>query len=371
MKRNDKLMIYQVPTIKKSSSSSTNKKAVAFCVDSTYLPYASFVAHQIIAKEQNLDFDIVICIPHTEKFPEITNSTIRYCAVDYSCMVNLPVGRLSIATYYKIFLPAIFKEEYEQILYLDADVYVDSMACISTLMETHKNDKGLVMAVDISEIERKSGLNFHNNYLSRYIELKHQYRNAGVILFNSTKLLQIDYLDQLMNYAHANKTKLLRHDQTLINTVLHDQISSLSFLYNYQLIETTIPLLEEFKPKIMHFVGELKPWNTEQGFIGSFYVEYQTFIQQYFPNYQLHSKSEFEVKYECRKKKKKYKNPIREQFSLNVFIGKEKLKRTVAYFRNNTDNKVIQDPKISRVLMRFRTSIDKSICESELKVAGV
>src|SRR5690606_34159141 len=77
-----------------------------------------------------------------------------------------------------------------------------------------------------------------------------------------------------------NKHKLVRHDQTLINTVLHDEIGSLSFLYNYQLIDTTIPLLEEFQPKILHFVGELKPWNTEEGFIGSFHAAYELFVGQ-------------------------------------------------------------------------------------------
>lgn len=359
-------MIYQVPTIKNSTGPALHKKAVAFCVDKAYLPYASFVAHQIIAKEQNIDFDIVICVQHTDELPKTNTSPIRYCTVDYSSLFNLPVGRLSIATYYKIFLPAIFKEEYDQILYLDADVYINT-SCISDLLNNHKDDKGLVMAVDISEIERKSGLNFHNSYLDRYVEIKHQYRNAGVILFNTQKLLQIDYLSQLLDYAQKNKNKLLRHDQTLLNTVLYDQISSLSFLYNYQLIDATIPLLEEFNPKILHFVGELKPWNTEHRFIGTFYTEYLTFIQQYFPNYQLCSKSEFDLKYESRVKKKKYKNPIREQLSLKVFVGKQRLQRTIAYFTNPTDNEPSKGPKISRILIRFRKSIDLSICECEIR----
>src|SRR5690606_11238047 len=92
------------------------------------------------------------------------------------------------------------------------------------------------------------------------------------------RLLEIGYLEQMLDYAKKNRLKLLRHDQTLINTVLHDEIGSLSFLYNYQLIDTTIPLLEEFQPKILHFVGELKLWNTEEGFIGSFYAEYERYI---------------------------------------------------------------------------------------------
>lgn len=360
-------MICQVPTIKSSTRPSRNKKAVAFCVDKNYLPYASFVAHQIVTKEQDIDFDIVICIPHTEELPNTDDdSPIRYCSIDYSSMLNLPVGRLSLATYYKIFLPAIFKEEYDQILYLDADVYVN-VSCISQLMDNHKEDKGLVMVVDISEIERKSGLDAHNNYLDRYVELKHQYRNAGVILFNTKKLLQIDYLDQLISYAQKNKSKLLRHDQTLINTVLHDQISSLSFLFNYQIIDTTIPLLDEFNPKILHFVGELKPWNIACGFIGSFNAEYSTFIQHYFPTYQMDSKSEFEVKYESRKRKNKYKNPIREQLSLKVFVAKEKVMSIVSIFRKNSDNDLTKKPKISRILARFRNSIDISICESEIR----
>lgn len=359
-------MKYSIPTIKESNQNAQNKKAVAFCVDRTYLPYASFVAHQIIAKEQKRDFDILICIPHTESIPSTDdNGQIRYCSIDYSCITNLPVGRLSAATYYKIFLPAIFQDDYEQILYLDADVYI-SKSNISALMEDHKHDKGLVMAVDISEIERKSGLNIHNAYLSRYIKLKHQYRNAGVILFNSKKLLEINYLQLLLNYAHKNKNKLLRHDQTLLNTVLHNEISSLSFLYNYQLIETTIPLLQDFKPNIMHFVGELKPWNTEHGYIGTFHSEFHTFIQENFPNIQLHSKSEFELKLESRKKRHKYKNPFREQLSLQVFIGKDKLKRVQSYFYRTTNEERLRTPKIISMLSKFRASIHLYINECEI-----
>ncbi|MFD2553284.1 glycosyltransferase family 8 protein [Sphingobacterium tabacisoli] len=361
-------MMYTVPTITKNSRPSHYKKAVAFCVDKAYLPYASFVANQILEKEKNRDFDVIICVPERDLLFPIPDSEIRYCSIDYSCMLNLPVGRLSMATYHKIFLPAIFKEEYEQILYLDADVYLNS-SCISSLMSSYKENKGLAMAVDISEIERKSGLNFHNNYLNRYANLNHQYRNAGVILFNTKRLAEINYLEQLMNYAEKNKQKLLRHDQTLINTVLSNEISSLSFLFNYQLIDTTIPLLDEFKPKILHFVGELKPWNTEFGFIGSFHAEYDSFIRTHFPHHQLHSKSEFELKYESRKKKRKYKNPVREKLSLNVFVGKERLKGIIAYFSKPRNSETVEKRKIRRIISRFRASIDRSICESDVQPA--
>lgn len=360
-------MKYSVPTISESNRSGKFKKAVAFCVDKAYLPYASFVAHQIITKEAKIEFDIVICIPHTEQIPVSgASSQIRYCSIDYSSITSLPVGRLSAATYYKIFLPAVFKDDYDQILYLDADVYINK-SNISVLMDDHKDDKGLVMAVDISEIERKSGLDFHNEYLSRYIRLNHQYRNAGVILFNSIRLLEINYLEMLLSYAYKNKSKLLRHDQTLLNTVLHQEISSLSFLFNYQLIETTIPLLQDFKPNIMHFVGELKPWNTEHGFIGSFHTEFYAFIQHYFPETQVHSKSEFELKLESRKKRNKYKNPFREQISIQVFVAKDKLKRIQSLFHNHTDVEAARKSKLIRILTRFRNSINICISECEIR----
>ena len=363
-------MTYSLPTIKQSTKPAKNKRAVALCVDNAYLPYASFVAGQILKKEQERDFDIVICLPDTEKIPVSAHDDIRYCTVDFSAIQGLPVGRLSSATYHKIFLPHIFGDEYEQILYLDADVYVSGQ-CVSQILNNHQEEKGLMMAIDISEIERKSGFNFHNAYLNRYIALKHQYRNAGVILFNTRRLLEIDYLTQMMDYAKKNRHKLLRHDQTLINTVLHDEIGSLSFLYNYQLIDTTIPLLEEFQPKIFHFVGELKPWNTEHGFIGSFYTEYGQYIAKYFPTHHIDSKTEFELKFESRKKKRKYKNPIREQLSIGVFVGKEKLKHVLSFFDEESRENVMNNPKIRRILSRFRSSIDTSIYECEIGASRV
>lgn len=358
-------MVYTLPTIKQSTVPAKHKKAVALCVDNAYLPYASFVASQIMDREEERDFDVVICLPDTEKIPVSAHENIRYCTVDFSAINGLPVGRLSLATYHKIFLPALFKDEYEQILYLDADVYV-SAPCISQILNSNHEDKGLMMAIDISEIERKSGFNFHNAYLNRYIALKHQYRNAGVILFNIERLLKIGYLEKMMAYARKNRQKLLRHDQTLINTVLYDEIGSLSFLYNYQLIDTTIPLLAEFQPKIFHFVGELKPWNTEHGFIGSFHSEYECYIGQHFPAHQIVSKTEFELKYESRKKKRKYKNIVRERMSLGVFVGKEKLKHMLSFFDEKSPDNVMNNPKIRRIVSRFRSTIDTSIYECEV-----
>ncbi|MFD2037029.1 glycosyltransferase family 8 protein [Belliella marina] len=355
-------MTYPIPTIKNSSKPSQYQRAVAFCVDRGFLPYASYVAHQILEKEEHRDFDIVICIPHTESLPKEQNPNIRYCAIDYSHILNLPVGRLSMATYYKIFLPAIFGNTYEQILYLDADVYVKT-SCISSLMDNHKENTGLVMAVDISEIERKSGLKFHNSYLDHYAAVNHQYSNAGVILFNTTRLLEIGYLNQLMGYAENNLEKLVRHDQTLINTVLYNEISSLSFLFNYQLIDTTIPFLEEFEPKILHFVGELKPWNTAHGFAGKLHDEYKSFIQQHFPNHKIEANSEFKLKYESRKKKRKYTIPLREQLSLKIFIGKEKLKRSISFFQKSTNTEARKRHKNRKILPNFRVTIRSYICE--------
>lgn len=359
-------MIYQVPTVKNSTKPALYKNAVALCVDLTYLPYASFVAHQILAKEPNRDFDIVICVPNDTELPKSTNQNIRYCSIDYSSVPNLPIGRLSMAAYYRLFLPAIFHNEYEQILYLDADVYIVN-GNISETMQANKNDIPILMAVDISEIERKSGFDLHNSYLNQFKQINHLYRNSGVLLFNTKELMKIDYLAQLFDYSKNNQNKLIKHDQTLINIVLYKSIGSLSFLNNFQLIDSTIPLVQEFNPNILHFVGELKPWNTNQGFIGSFHGEYKNFVEQNFPNHHYQLKSEFQVKYECRQRKCKYKNPLREKISLKIFLAKGKIKLLMDCIKFKDKTHV--SPKIRRVLPRFKSSIHHYILESEMQSA--
>lgn len=359
-------MIFQVPSVINSTTAPLYKNAVALCVDVNYLPYASFVAQQILAKETNRDFDIVICLPKDTELPKYTNQNIRYCSIDYSQVPKLPIGRLSMAAYYRLFLPAIFHKEYEQILYLDADVYIVN-GNISEIMQANKNDIPILMAVDISEIERKSGLDLHNNYLNQFKQINHLYRNSGVILFNTKELTKSDYLDQLFEYSKKNHNKLTKHDQTLINIVLHKSIGPLSFLNNFQLIENTIPLVQEFKPNILHFVGELKPWNTDQGFIGSFHSEYKNFIEVNFPNHYYQLKSEFEVKYDCRKRKCKYKNPLREKISLKIFLAKQKIKLLIDCIKFKDKDKTHLSPKIKRTLSSFRSAIHLYILECEMQ----
>lgn len=362
-------MICTVPSIKHSSTRANYRRAVALCVDDAFLPYASFVASQLLQKEHNRDYDIVICMPHTSTTPTHFDSRIRYCAIDYSLLPKLPVGRLSMATYYKLFLPAIFANEYDQILYLDADVYILN-AQISELMDKHQHHFPIAMAIDIAEIERGSGLNFHNDYLNQYREINHIYRNAGVILFNTQELLSINYLNQLFDFMNNLESKLTKHDQTLINTVLHDKIGSLSFLNNYQLIDKTIMLVNDFKPNIIHFVGELKPWNVQEGYVGSFYKEYKDFIEQYFPKNPIIAKSEFQVKYESRKKRRKYKNPFRENISLATFVGKEKLKHLVAKFSIQSEFQIEKHTKIRLLLLRFKRTIKNAIGQYELEMVN-
>lgn len=356
------MITYSVPDIKYASQPAKHKKAVAFCVDKTYLPYAAFVASKLIKLESHTEYDIVICLPKKDYIPSSLPGPIRYCVVDFRELRKLPTGRLTTATYHKIFLPVIFQKEYDQILYLDADVYIKNIS-VNSIMNDNKHKKGLCMAVDISEIECKSGVNSHNSYLYRYNKQNHLYRNAGVILFNSSRLLKINYLDLLMDYAYKNKKKLVKHDQTLINSVLYKEIDSLSFRDNFQLIDVTIPLIDEFKPNIIHFVGELKPWNTNTGYIGTYFSEYSNFVQSHFPSQKLHPLSEFEIKFACRKKQKKYKNIFREQLSLAAFRARKFFSKVSVI---NKLHEVDVKKRMNKKLPQFRTSLKSEIYSSDL-----
>lgn len=301
--------------ISRQTGEAQHINTLAFCVDENYLPYAIFVAEQFITLHPKLPCDICICLPDISKVPQkFIDTPIRFIELGIEGIESLPVGQLSLAAYHRLFLPQIFEDTYQYIVYLDADTYInkafynDLMRYIDSL-----NSKFCVAAAaDIMELKFRSTFKQKqktvDNYVKSYHHYDHTYRNSGVLVFNTKNYVQENILSKVFNYAIENPDSLQCHDQSALNRVLLSEIALLPFDFNWQINKLTYKFTETIDPYIIHFISNNKPWRTDNKYTAKYQVFYKDFLLANFPEITLDILNLSDQ----RRKSPKYANPAKE-----------------------------------------------------------
>ena len=309
-------------TISDQIGETKHANTLAFCVDDNYLPFALFAAEQFITLHPNLPCDICICMPDISKVPEkLKNKPIRFIELSISGIDSLPVGRLSLAAYYRLFLPQIFEDTYKYIIYLDADTYIKRPFYNDLLkhVANFKPDFCVAAASDIMELKFRSSFNGKqtkvdkvvDKYVKSYHESDHVYRNSGVLVFNTKNYVEADISSKVFNYAIENADSLQCHDQSALNRVLLSEIELLPFDFNWQINKLTYKFTESIDPYIIHFISNNKPWLTDNKYTSKYQDFYKDFLLANFPEIT----PEILTMFDQRRKSPKYDNPIREFIS--------------------------------------------------------
>ena len=194
-----------------------------------------------------------------------------------------PTDRLSIETYFRIFLPELLPTDIHTVLYLDVDII-----CTGSLQELlsitppclSSYAMGMVPDIIYSDIKNFNRLNY---------PMDQGYYNAGVILFNLDYWRQKNFVYKISTYIEQYSELCLSHDQDAINAVCHQHILPLSIQYNIQtnffhvyawqdrkkypypayntdfILKAKWPdiLTAVKKPLLVHFSGPTKPWTKE------------------------------------------------------------------------------------------------------------
>lgn len=338
-------------TITKTLSPAQHAHAICFAVDENFFPYAYFVAKKILSLHPQKQFDVCICVPDISLVTDqLDDPNIRFCEINIQGISHLPIDHLSIAAYYRFFLPQLFKAEYTHILYLDADTYVTRAFANEFFDNIQTKSFVLAAAPDVSVISLKCDSSLKEKAkkdLEAPFELcdqAHIYRNSGVLAFNVAAYVSNNYLDRIFTFALNNPSKLIQHDQSAMNIALGKDISILSFNYNWQSNRVINHAMPEFNPAIIHFIRDQKPWlgNTHR-MSQKYYQEYADFFSVYFPALQINSPDHT---YQLRKENPKYTNRAKELFSLLGLKLKKRLNtinmRWLSYLKSKKTIQFIQ-----------------------------
>lgn len=174
------------------------------------------------------------------------------------------VRNVTIASYYRLLIPTLFKN-YERVIYLDVDII-----CKTSLEEVYEFDLGDNYIAGVAsyicndiDIEYSNTIGCNSGY----------YINAGFIVFNIKKILEDSINEKFMELSN---NKYLYQDQDIINIACNGKIKMLDVKYNFTqlyyraLLEGNIftknfysfeNVKESSKDCIIHYTGN-KPWNS-------------------------------------------------------------------------------------------------------------
>ncbi|WP_444667731.1 glycosyltransferase family 8 protein [Cereibacter changlensis] len=266
-----------------ASRPATSRQAVVFCCDENYYPYALSAAAQIAALNPDARFDICIC--SLSPLPQVSPAMqqgVRTCVLSFDGpdLDFSGDARRTGATFLRIALPEALGEDYERILYLDSDIFVQR----GGMNDLFRVDLGRhVLAAVRDNLQWRTNGKPVKDFETLGL-CQDRYFNAGVILFDTAACRQIGLLQGAAALNERVGGKLLRHDQTLLNGLAHRRWAELSPTWNWQYTWSSRLFEPYIYPHIIHFIGGVKPWNDRSGILPQrFSRDLSSFLATVFP----------------------------------------------------------------------------------------
>jgi lipopolysaccharide biosynthesis glycosyltransferase len=282
-------------SIKGQNRGAKRSQAIFFCVDAKFFPYALFVADQVVKKYFQLDFDI--CLFSCEELPShplIDDHNIRVLQVDAdNWNENVPVNdSISFASYLRIFIPFLMRDEYSRMWYLDADVFYRK-GDLNRLLKLDLLGRPVGAVRDLCQLRHP---NRESEDMKAFGLPFHKYFNAGVMLIDIKLWNEQEITEKSLKVMNDSPEKLLQHDQTTLNVVLRKNWAEMSMVWNYLHNYQTMYFAAMFDVCFHHFVGGRKPFNLKYGAFPRFVTEeYRIFFNKYFPNLNIFTQAGLEV----------------------------------------------------------------------------
>lgn len=206
---------------------------------------------------------------------------LNICKVDSEALKGFPMPdvkteKISIATYYRLFITQLLPASVGKVLYLDCDLVV--RGSLSELWETDMTGKALaaVHYPDCPTMTKncmRLGIAPKRPNDQTTKRLTSGYFNAGVLLMNLDYWRTHDLPQRYFDFIAEGRYPLRQRDQDVLNAVTGAETASLPWKYNVMgnELETIkeivsgdqleyVKSLEKVAPVIVHFSFRLKPW---------------------------------------------------------------------------------------------------------------
>jgi hypothetical protein len=261
-----------------------SRRAIALCCDDRYLPFAAFMAWQIATLSPERDFDICICSIDGLELPKsLDHLGVRLCQIEAEAAFD-GMGRdqrQTVSTYLRLALPDAFANDYDRILYLDSDIFVQG-GDLAALLSIDLKGRPIAAVRDNPQWRTPN---------RRPADLKAlglaaaPYFNAGVLLIETRPWLDANTLGRAQVVGQTQADKLVHKDQTLLNVVFHQNWAEISPVWNWQYVQKSRLFESMADAHLVHFIGPNKPWKDPKGiFPPRFAKALAPFVATHFPD---------------------------------------------------------------------------------------
>ena len=254
---------------------------VAVAIDSSYVQHAGVMLCSLFENNPDSQFFIYLFQNSIEEslltllksLVKKYHQSIEIIDISSDSIKHFKVsGHITVASYFRLFIPAFVGAHIDKILYLDADITVNNN--IKPLWNIDVSDYYLGAIENVTPDKK---------VILQNVE-EYRYFNAGVLLINLEKWRKNQIMQQTFQFIEQNPDKIVFHDQDVLNATLYGKWLPLHPKYNMQ----GALFMEEFdsfrgdpvelqeaiqNPVIIHYSTPLKPWQ---------YLSFNPYTQEYF-----------------------------------------------------------------------------------------
>lgn len=194
-------------------------------------------------------------LPNIIKFHKNLNGLKVFKFKDYHYnFPNLENNHISIATYYRLFIENYISDDYETLIYLDADTI-----CLNNPIDKiNKTINDLINSNNViaARTEKKQTLS-HDDEVFKRLNLNGKYFNAGVLIINFKKWKELKFTEHLLQKMNEKRDYIVHWDQDVLNAFLNGKYLELEKSLNFN---STDYQNKSESVEILHFIGSKKPW---------------------------------------------------------------------------------------------------------------
>lgn len=243
-------------------------------IDNNYVQHCGVMIYSLIRNSKHRNFFFYIIhdnLKHKEErklkvFLKKLGISFDFIAIDSIKLQSAYTSHhITIATYFRLFIPELISQSIDKILFLDSDIIIKHD--ISNLWEIDVSaySHAAVQDPNISnDFKRNLGINENNLYF-----------NAGVMLINLQKWRDLDITSKALQFMQDHSDKIVYWDQDVLNFLLQGKWLKIQSYWNAQQAffkdcsDTELQITADefqktrFDPSLIHYTGGgvCKPWH--------------------------------------------------------------------------------------------------------------
>lgn len=264
---------------------SRHQNALIYCADENVIESALFSASHAALRNPDRNFDILICslspLTLPPYFRDLGIIPVHLDLENRLLDAGLRLNHLPLTTYLRLWLPEVFADHYARILYVDTDTDIVD----TNLSDFASIDLGPHAIGGVRDLQQWTSIDRPiHEFESRDLG-GGAYMNGGVLLIDTEAFNRRGLLARLLD-TNRNMGPFIHHDQSLVNLTLRHEWTELHPHWNWQGLRRYPIFTAHTSPRIVHYVGFLKPSRTDgrqMTFPREIVAGYADFLAQHFP----------------------------------------------------------------------------------------